>query len=198
MLLRADAFSVARRHCLLAITISQNALGRIHCVHKSFSFPLAHLPLIDSATAFSTMRDSKKRKATTESVKVARPKTNDSKSTGKSIEASPFAEFGGKTKDVPLKVSPGRVRELRKGSLKDGPVIYWMSRDQRSVDNWALIYAIQKVRYHDGLAKITAKKEPMTVKPQCDHSLLLNPLMCARQMNSCLNITMSPMVLLLH
>ncbi|NYT01758.1 MAG: deoxyribodipyrimidine photo-lyase [Methanosarcinales archaeon] len=34
-----------------------------------------------------------------------------------------------------------RVKVLREGSAKAGPVIYWMSRDQRVRDNWALIYA---------------------------------------------------------
>lgn len=35
-----------------------------------------------------------------------------------------------------------RVRELKNGELKRrGPVVYWMSRDQRIADNWALIYA---------------------------------------------------------
>ena len=35
-----------------------------------------------------------------------------------------------------------RVRELKVGEVKGkGPVIYWMSRDQRVADNWALIYA---------------------------------------------------------
>jgi deoxyribodipyrimidine photo-lyase len=36
---------------------------------------------------------------------------------------------------------PDRVRFLKKGSWGEGPVIYWMSRDQRSRDNWALWYA---------------------------------------------------------
>ena len=36
---------------------------------------------------------------------------------------------------------PNRVRFLKKGLWGDGPVIYWMSRDQRSRDNWALWYA---------------------------------------------------------
>lgn len=36
---------------------------------------------------------------------------------------------------------PDRVRFLKKGPWGDGPVIYWMSRDQRSRDNWALWYA---------------------------------------------------------
>jgi len=35
------------------------------------------------------------------------------------------------------------MRVLKKGSLSRGPVFYWMSRDQRVEDNWALIYAAQ-------------------------------------------------------
>lgn len=34
-----------------------------------------------------------------------------------------------------------RVRCLRSGAPGDGPVVYWMSRDQRAADNWALLYA---------------------------------------------------------
>ncbi|MCX7770172.1 MAG: deoxyribodipyrimidine photo-lyase [Proteobacteria bacterium] len=36
-----------------------------------------------------------------------------------------------------------RVRIQRDGKIFQGPVIYWMSRDQRLSDNWALIYAQQ-------------------------------------------------------
>lgn len=34
-----------------------------------------------------------------------------------------------------------RVRILKEGEMKPGPVVYWMSRDQRIYDNWALLYA---------------------------------------------------------
>lgn len=34
-----------------------------------------------------------------------------------------------------------RVRLLKEGSEQAGPVLYWMSRDQRVADNWALIFA---------------------------------------------------------
>ena len=34
-----------------------------------------------------------------------------------------------------------RVRLLQKGTETKGPVIYWMSRDQRVHDNWALLFA---------------------------------------------------------
>ena len=34
-----------------------------------------------------------------------------------------------------------RVRTIKEGIVKSGPVILWMSRDQRVKDNWALIFA---------------------------------------------------------
>ena len=34
-----------------------------------------------------------------------------------------------------------RVKILKDGSSRRGPVVYWMSRDQRMQDNWALLYA---------------------------------------------------------
>ncbi len=40
-------------------------------------------------------------------------------------------------------VNPRRVRQIRAGDLQAGPVAYWMSRDQRVADNWALLYAQQ-------------------------------------------------------
>lgn len=40
-------------------------------------------------------------------------------------------------------VDPRRVRILQEGTPSNGPVIYWMSRDQRSADNWALLYAVE-------------------------------------------------------
>jgi deoxyribodipyrimidine photo-lyase len=36
-----------------------------------------------------------------------------------------------------------RVKNLKKGKPAQGPVLYWMSRDQRVNDNWALAYAIE-------------------------------------------------------
>jgi len=34
-----------------------------------------------------------------------------------------------------------RMTKLNIGEEKRGPVIYWMSRDRRANDNWALIFA---------------------------------------------------------
>jgi deoxyribodipyrimidine photo-lyase len=38
-------------------------------------------------------------------------------------------------------VNPKRTRVLKDGAPGLGPVLYWMSRDQRVRDNWALLYA---------------------------------------------------------
>lgn len=38
-------------------------------------------------------------------------------------------------------INPRRIRLLHKASEGKGPIIYWMSRDQRVHDNWALLFA---------------------------------------------------------
>src|SRR5574338_361426 len=38
-------------------------------------------------------------------------------------------------------INEKRVRLLQKGDENNGPVVYWMSRDQRVHDNWALLFA---------------------------------------------------------
>jgi deoxyribodipyrimidine photo-lyase len=40
-------------------------------------------------------------------------------------------------------INPKRIRLLQAGYETKGPVIYWMSRDQRAHDNWALFFAQQ-------------------------------------------------------
>lgn len=41
-----------------------------------------------------------------------------------------------------MHVNPARIRAIRGGDAR-GPVIYWMSRDQRIRDNWALLYSLE-------------------------------------------------------
>lgn len=42
-------------------------------------------------------------------------------------------------------VQSGRIRVLKKASDQlVGPVVYWMFRDQRVKDNWALIHAVDQ------------------------------------------------------
>lgn len=38
-------------------------------------------------------------------------------------------------------MNPRRIRTLKSGKSANGPVAYWMSRDQRVEDNWALLFA---------------------------------------------------------
>lgn len=38
-------------------------------------------------------------------------------------------------------MNPKRIRTLKPGKSGDGPAAYWMSRDQRVEDNWALLFA---------------------------------------------------------
>jgi len=40
-----------------------------------------------------------------------------------------------------MPVDPRRIFPLNNQAAQPGPVIYWMSRDQRADDNWALLYA---------------------------------------------------------
>jgi deoxyribodipyrimidine photo-lyase len=40
-------------------------------------------------------------------------------------------------------VNPKRVQKLNDHKEQKGPVVYWMSRDQRTRDNWALLHAQQ-------------------------------------------------------
>jgi len=47
-----------------------------------------------------------------------------------------------------------RVRTLREGTPGHGPIVYWMSRNQRVSDNWALLYAQELAR---------AKRAPLAV-----------------------------------
>nr|GEV62374.1 deoxyribodipyrimidine photo-lyase [Tanacetum cinerariifolium] len=53
------------------------------------------------------------------------------------------------TKTTPS-VQPTRIRVLKEGTPKvGGPVVYWMFRDQRVRDNWALIHAVDEAKKRD-------------------------------------------------
>ena len=47
---------------------------------------------------------------------------------------------------IPDRVDKSRVRVELSPKTSDGPVVYWMSRDQRVHDNWALLYAQQEAQ----------------------------------------------------
>jgi len=40
-----------------------------------------------------------------------------------------------------MSINLKRVKTLKEGPIKAGPVLLWMSRDQRAKDNWALLFA---------------------------------------------------------
>jgi len=46
-----------------------------------------------------------------------------------------------------MNVHPDRTRSLNNcPAISSGPVVYWMQRDQRAQDNWALLYAQEKAK----------------------------------------------------
>ncbi len=52
-------------------------------------------------------------------------------------------------------VDGSRIRQLNTFPAQPGPVVYWMSRDQRISDNWALLYAQQKaIERHEPLVVV--------------------------------------------
>lgn len=51
-------------------------------------------------------------------------------------------------------INPQRIRKLNNSTEKEGPVVYWMSRDQRSSGNWALSFACQKAERKNAFAVV--------------------------------------------
>ena len=47
-----------------------------------------------------------------------------------------------------MAVLPQRIEGLRQGQPSRGPVAYWMSRDHRAADNWALLFAQETALRH--------------------------------------------------
>ncbi len=50
-----------------------------------------------------------------------------------------------------MKVNPKRVRIIKEGEAGAGPVVYWMSRDQRVRDNWALLHTLELAEKRDAV-----------------------------------------------
>ena len=86
----------------------------------------------------SAMPDSTKRKAPTAAAGSSKKKqASEEHDPYSTAPSAPTSSSG-----VPL-VHPKRVQVLKAGPPSSGPVIYWMSRDQRMADNWALIHAAE-------------------------------------------------------
>jgi deoxyribodipyrimidine photo-lyase len=47
-----------------------------------------------------------------------------------------------------------RIRQLNDIAVQAGPVVYWMSRDQRAHDNWALLHAQALAAAHDSTTTV--------------------------------------------
>eukprot|EP00897_Mesotaenium_endlicherianum_P006386 jgi/Mesen1/5776/ME000293S04931 len=74
------------------------------------------------------------------------------------------------SKPVAETVNIGRVRTLKAGSDRPGgPVVYWMSRDQRVRDNWALLYAVQKARESGVSAAVVFNLVPNFLNAKARH-----------------------------
>ena len=73
------------------------------------------------------------------------PSAVKQKATPAKQEATPvkLESSNASTSTIPAAVDLKRVQVLR-DSASDGAVVYWMSRDQRHQDNWALLYAQEK------------------------------------------------------
>jgi len=69
-------------------------------------------------------------------------RANDGVSSGEEFAEEPAKRL----RSAPSGCDRRRWRELKKGSVGDGPVLYWMSREQRVADNWALIHALETAR----------------------------------------------------
>jgi deoxyribodipyrimidine photo-lyase len=53
-----------------------------------------------------------------------------------------------------------RIRLLQAGIEGKGPVVYWMSRDQRAADNWALEYSLQLAQRHNSFVVVAFSLVP--------------------------------------
>lgn len=60
------------------------------------------------------------------------------------------------------RVHPKRVQTLKKApSGLSGPVIYWMSREQRVEDNWALLYAVEQAKERNAQVAVVFNLVPV-------------------------------------
>lgn len=70
-----------------------------------------------------------------------------------------------------------RVRALKREPYRGGPILYWMSRDQRMHDHWALIYAQDlALQYHQSLAVVFCLVPDFLQTAQRHYSFMLKGL----------------------
>ena len=61
-----------------------------------------------------------------------------------------------------MNLSSGRLRHLREGAFQGESVLYWMVRDKRVYDNWALIEA-QKIALKNKVGHLITDFSPLKV-----------------------------------
>lgn len=66
-------------------------------------------------------------------------------------------------------VSPQRVRGINKKQTADGPVVYWMQRDQRVEENWALLYAQEKAKERNTVVMVVFTLQEIRHRTQLRH-----------------------------
>jgi len=75
-------------------------------------------------------------------------------------------------------IHPGRIYEHKKICRDKGPVIYWMSRDQRVNDNWSLMYAKNLAdRMHQPMAVVFCLADEFLHATIRQYSFMLRGLM---------------------
>ncbi|GAU20713.1 hypothetical protein TSUD_231270 [Trifolium subterraneum] len=82
-------------------------------------------------------------------------------------------------------VNPGRIRTLKEGSGKTGPVVYWMFRDQRLKDNWALIHAVHQANKSNVPVAGEAEETVSKFVRECGASLLVTDMSPLREVKKC-------------
>ena len=64
-----------------------------------------------------------------------------------------------------------RERPLKTGSNNKGDVLYWMARDQRAADNWALLRAASLAKENGSKARVVFALAPITTERRLDFQL---------------------------
>lgn len=64
-----------------------------------------------------------------------------------------------------------RSRSVHPGKRGNGPVVYWMSRDQRAADNWALLWAQQEAMSRNKGLQVLYCYNPLDCLPSLRHAL---------------------------
>ena len=64
-----------------------------------------------------------------------------------------------------------REQNLKAGSSNKGDVLYWMARDQRAADNWALLRAAALAKENGGKARVVFALSPITTERRLDFQL---------------------------